>query len=200
MSRETAGTVTSLLWGPVVIVTAAHGEQRSGQVAISCIGASIVPGRPRVQASLWKLNLTHDLVALSGALALHTLRRDQVDLVKRFGLRSGRQVDKFAGLDWQPGPHHGAPILADCLGWVEGRVVNAMDGGDMTTFLVDLAEGDLIGSPADLMTWSYLHDHMDAELAEQNAARRARELDWNRSHLDQLAGPFYQPSTGAKLT
>ena len=198
MSRETAGTVTSLLWGPVVIVTAAYGEQRSGQVAISCIAASIVPGRPRVQASLWKLNLTHDLVAQSGALALHTLRRDQVELVKRFGLESGRQIDKLADLAWRPGQHQ-APILADCLGWIEGRVVNAMDGGDMTTFLVDITDGDLVGSPADLMTWSYLRDHMDPELAEQNAARRARELDWNRSHLDRLAGPFYQPATGAEL-
>lgn len=198
MSRQSAVGVTTQLWGPVVIVTAAHAGQRSGQVAISCISASIVPGRPRVQASLWRLNFTHDLVAQSGALALHTLRRDQMNLVKHFGLQSGRQADKFAGLDWRTGTT-GPPILADCQGWIEGRVVNAMNGGDMTTFLVDIVDGERRGDSGDLMTWDYLRDTMDKELAERNEARRAREEDWNRAHLDQLAGPFFQPPLGARI-
>lgn len=198
MSGESATGVTSLLWGPVVIVTAAHAGQLSGQVAISCISASIVPGRPRLLASLWKLNYTHDLVALSGVLALHTLRRRQTDLVKHFGLQSGRQVDKFAGLDWRPGAG-GAPILSDCHGWVEGRVVNALDGGDMTTYLVDVGDGERNEAADDLLTWGYLRNHLDPELAEGNEARRNREEPWNRAHLDQLGGPFYRPSTGARI-
>lgn len=198
MSAESAGPLASLLWGPVVLVTAAAGDRRSGQVAISCIAASIVPGRPRLLASLWRLNLTHDLVAESGALAVHTLRRDQIDLVKWFGLRSGRQVDKLAGREWRPG-RTGAPILADCLGWAEGRVVNAMAGGDMTVFLIDLIDGALGGPPDDLLTWAGLRERMDADLIEANEARRNRQYPWNRDHLDDIAGPIYRPPTGAAI-
>ncbi|HEX2171578.1 MAG TPA: flavin reductase family protein [Dehalococcoidia bacterium] len=196
MGQQEAMALTSLLWGPVVVVTSRHGERRSGQIAISCISASIVPGRPRVQASLWKLNLTHDLVVESGALALHILRRDQVDRVKHFGLQSGRQADKFADLAWQEGGT-GAPILTDSLGWLEGRVVNAMDGGDMTTFLVDITDGGLRGEAAALMTWEYLRNNMDDELKERNETRRRIEEAWNREHLDQFSGPFFKPQVGA---
>lgn len=196
MGRDQAMALTSLLWGPVVVVTSRHDDRQSGQIAISCISASIVPGRPRVQASLWKLNLTHDLVALSGTLAVHTLRRDQTELVKHFGLQSGRQADKLAGLAWRPG-ETGAPILEDCHGWLEGRVVNALDGGDMTTFLVDVTDGEVTGDAAGLMTWSYLRENMDDDLRERNEVRRRIEEAWNREHLDQLATPFYRPRTGA---
>ena len=62
-------------------VTAAFGGVRSGQIAVSVHGASIVPQRPRLTAALWKRNLTHDLVRDSGAFAVHLLSNDQDEVV-----------------------------------------------------------------------------------------------------------------------
>jgi flavin reductase (DIM6/NTAB) family NADH-FMN oxidoreductase RutF len=31
---------------------------------------------------------------------------------------------------WRPGPATGAPILNGCLGWVEARIEQELDGGD----------------------------------------------------------------------
>src|SRR5919106_1537579 len=69
-------------------------------------------------------------------LALHPVARGQEDWVRHFGFRSGREVDKFAGLAWEPG-RTGAPLLAEALGWLEGRVVDSLDCGDHTARLVE---------------------------------------------------------------
>src|SRR5215216_4460603 len=97
-TSQLAARFLSLLWTPLVAVTSVHEGVRSGQIAVSVHGASIVPQRPRLTAALWKGNLTRDLVAASGAFAVHLLRNDQDDLVYRLGLRSGRDGDKLAGL------------------------------------------------------------------------------------------------------
>jgi flavin reductase (DIM6/NTAB) family NADH-FMN oxidoreductase RutF len=81
-------------------------------------------------------NLTHELVERSGVLAVHPLARGQEEWVRHFAFQSGRTVDKFAGLAWQPG-ETGAPLLADAVGWLEGRVLDSMDCGDHTARLVD---------------------------------------------------------------
>src|SRR5437773_5551324 len=113
---QEAARALSLLWTPLVAVTAAQEGRRSGQVAVSVHGASIVPSRPRLTAALWKRNLTHDLVHASGAFAIHLLRDDQDELVYRLGLRSGHDGDKLGGLALSTG-ETGTPLLADCLAW-----------------------------------------------------------------------------------
>ena len=98
-----AARALSHLWTPLVAVTAAHAGTRSGQIAVSVHGASIVPQRPRLTAALWKRNLTHDLVQRSGIFAVHLLREDQGEVVYRLGLRSGRDEDKLAALPLHEG-------------------------------------------------------------------------------------------------
>src|SRR5581483_10284520 len=103
-----------LFWTPLVAVTAAHAGRRSGQIAVSVHGASIVPARPRLTAGLWKTNLTRHLVEAGGAFAVHVLRDDQDELVYYLGLQSGRDVDKLAALPHDTGVT-GVPLLRDCL-------------------------------------------------------------------------------------
>jgi flavin reductase (DIM6/NTAB) family NADH-FMN oxidoreductase RutF len=127
----------SWLWTPLVVVTSAFAGLRSGQVALSAHGASIVPSRPRLSIALWKDNFTCELVRESSACAIHLLRDSQDELVYHFGLQSGRTVDKFAGLDFRTGDG-GVPLLNRCLAVFECRVVNHMDGGDHVVFLADV--------------------------------------------------------------
>jgi flavin reductase (DIM6/NTAB) family NADH-FMN oxidoreductase RutF len=159
---DLAARALSLLWTPLVAVTAAHDGVRSGQIAVSVHGASIVPQRPRLTAALWKRNLTHDLVAASGTFAVHLLREDQDELVYRLGLRSGRDGDKLAGLALREGAT-GCPILADCLAVYECRVLNAMDGGDMTVFLGEVVAME--GQDGAPLWWRDLRPRMPADAA-----------------------------------
>ena len=161
-ASQAAARALSHLWTPLAAVTSAHEGVRSGQIAVSVHGASIVPQRPRLTAALWKRNLTHDLVAASGVFAVHLLREDQDELVYRLGLRSGRDGDKLAGLALREGVT-GCPILAECLAVYECRVLNAMDGGDMTVFLGEVVAMD--GRDGTPLWWRDLRPRMPAEQA-----------------------------------
>jgi flavin reductase (DIM6/NTAB) family NADH-FMN oxidoreductase RutF len=133
VSRE-LGAVFDRLDTTACVVTSAHEGRIAGCLVTYVTGASIDPARLLVLTS--HENLTHELVERSGVLAVHPLARGQEEWVRHFGFQSGREVDKFAGLAWQPG-ETGAPLLAEALGWVEGRVLDSMDCGDHTARLVE---------------------------------------------------------------
>ncbi len=90
----------------------------------------------RFIVATWQGSLTDELIARSGVLVLHVLGAEHAPLVDTFGKQAGRQVDKFANVAYRRGVT-GAPVLADCLGYVEGRAVCAMDCGDHTARLVE---------------------------------------------------------------
>ena len=174
----------SWLWTPLVVVTAAADGQRSGQVAVTAHGASIVAGRPRLSVALWKENLTHDLVAASGAFAVHLLRTDQDDAVYRFGLQSGRTEDKFSGIDHGIGVT-GAPLLDDCLAVFECRLVQQMDGGDHTAYLGDVVNSLSHGEGAPLW-WRDLRSRMPPEQLAIWEAKQAASVRLAMGTMDNL--------------
>lgn len=135
MSRE-LGAVLDRLDTTACVVTTAHEGRPAGCLVTYLTPASITADRPRLLVLTSHENLTHELVQRSGILAVHPLARDQEDWARRFGFQSGRDVDKFAGLDWQPGTT-GAPLLAGALGHLEGRVLASLDCGDHTARLVE---------------------------------------------------------------
>ena len=60
----------------------------------------------------------------------------------RFGLQSGRDVDKFAGLAFRTGAT-GSPLLPEALAWFDCRVESRMDSGDRTIYLAAVVDGRL---------------------------------------------------------
>ena len=134
--RNPAAPLLDRLDTTVCVLTTAHEGRPAGCIVTYVTPASLSVERPRVVVLTSHENLTHELLERSGVVALHPLARGQEDWLERFGFRSGRDVDKFAGLAWEPG-ETGAPLLAEALGWLEGRVLDAMDCGDHTARLVE---------------------------------------------------------------
>ncbi len=99
MDHEAIRRITSRFWGPVCAITAAHDGEAGGQIAVGVLSASILPEAPRVLIELWKANRTHDLIAASGAFAVHPLVKEHADLVRQLGFRSAHEgADKLDGL------------------------------------------------------------------------------------------------------
>ena len=121
------------------IVTARAGEHSSGLVATYVARVSLVPTLPRVTIALAKHHLTHELIERSGAFAMHLVGEDQLDWVWRFGIPSGREVDKFCSLTTTTGPS-GSPILSAAPAWLDCRVEARMDTGDRTVYLAEVLE------------------------------------------------------------
>ncbi|HJT36421.1 MAG TPA: flavin reductase family protein, partial [Pirellulales bacterium] len=121
------------------LVTAADGERRGGLIATFVCHASLVETLPRMLVALAKHHHTWQLVEASGAFGLHLLGREQLELVWRFGLQSGRDIDKFAGLATETSKT-GAPLLTDALGWLDCRVEARFDMGDRTIYVAEVVD------------------------------------------------------------
>ena len=122
---------------PMFIVTAAAGGERSGCLVGFATQASIHP--PRFLVGLSDKNRTHRVALEADTLAVHFVASRQEALAELFGGQTGDEVDKFAQVDWRPGPG-GAPVLADCPNWFAGRVLERTSFGDHTGFLLEPVE------------------------------------------------------------
>lgn len=160
------------LWSPLVAVTSNWRGKVNAQIAVSVGAASVVPEQPRVIVQIYKENYSWELLRKSGAFALNFLRPDQLHLIKAFGLVSGVDVDKLSEIAHRIGLT-GSPILKDCWGYLDCRVINAMDGGDMTCFLADVLDGETI-SEAEPLWWPQ--------------ARRVIPGEWNAQWEAKIAG------------
>jgi flavin reductase (DIM6/NTAB) family NADH-FMN oxidoreductase RutF len=120
------------------VVTARDGERRGGQLASWVLPATLVPDRPRAVVLLSPANHTHDLIRASGRFALSLLAEGQEALVPHFGLRSGRELDKLAGVALDPPSPAGLPLLAGSCGWAECGILDALDAGDRIIYLAEV--------------------------------------------------------------
>lgn len=123
---------------PMFVVTAADVEEVSGCLAGFVTQCSIDPVRYVICVS--KENHTFPVAARSAGLGLHLLGTDQRELAAAFGELTGDRTDKLAGVPWRPGVT-GAPLLADCAAWIEGRVLERWDVGDHVGHLVEPIAG-----------------------------------------------------------
>lgn len=109
---------------------------------------------PMVMVGVSPERHTHKMIMDSKIFAVIFLRKDQKGLVDRFKLKSGDKLDKFKGLEWEKGLT-GAPILKDCLGYVECRVRDRVSYGDHSLFVGEVAYEELV-NPGPLLLQSDL--------------------------------------------
>ena len=96
-----------------------------------------------VMVSIAPSRYSHDLIKKSGSFAINVLDRDQADLGKRFGFKSGRQVDKFAGLEWTAAAT-GAPILPQAYAYLDLKLKDTFPAGDHTLFVGEVVAAKIL--------------------------------------------------------
>ena len=106
-----------------------------------------------------KNNLTYEYVDKSGVLAISVLEQNDSEMVRTFGYKSGRSVDKFAGIEYITG-QNGCPILKTCVAYLEGRVLRdkITDVGTHSLFVIDVTAGTTISAEQPL-TYLYFREH-----------------------------------------
>jgi flavin reductase (DIM6/NTAB) family NADH-FMN oxidoreductase RutF len=128
----------SLLDYPLFIVTTAAGEERAGCLIGFASQVSIHP--PRFLACLSVKNHTYRVAVRASVLVVHLVPAQAGRLAVLFGGKTGDEVDKFAGCDWNPGPE-GVPVLSELENWFAGRILGRSDLGDHCGFLLEPIEG-----------------------------------------------------------
>jgi flavin reductase (DIM6/NTAB) family NADH-FMN oxidoreductase RutF len=122
--------VDPALW----LVTSAHGGDHGGLIATFVTNASLAPEEPRVVIGIAKHHFTWELIDRSKSFSLHLVDQTRVEWVRRFGLTSGRDSDKFVGLNPKTAAN-GCPLFTDAIFWSECNVEASFDIGDRTLFL-----------------------------------------------------------------
>ena len=142
----------SLSYGVFMLSTSYEGKI-NGCITNTCIQAASDPAR--VAISCINKNYTCELLKKSGVFALSIL--DQTcgfDLIRHFGMQSGRDVDKFEGMEL-PTDVNGLPYLdsVSCA-VLSCHVVDSTDLGSHTLFIAEIDDARrLSGKPP--MTYAY---------------------------------------------
>ncbi len=115
------------------------GEELNGFTASWVMQASFEP--PLVVNCVKRDSISHQMIKNGGVFALSFLENGQKDLAAQFFKQKRRVGNKFEDVEFYLGAATGCPIIQDSLGYVECRVVGAVEHGDHTVYV-----GEVIGA------------------------------------------------------
>lgn len=152
--NQDAGTALFKISYGLYIVTSVWGEKLNGQCCNSLFQITSQP--LQVAVGINKGNLTHRFILESGVFAATILGQDGHDLVRRFGYRSGRELDKLEGIAYSKGTVTGAPVLEGGIAYLECRVLKekCVDVGTHTLIVAEVVGGGVKAS-GEPMTYAY---------------------------------------------
>ncbi len=125
-------------YGLYVVTVAAGGEDHA-MTANWVTQAAFDP--PMVVVALENASKTLGMIRDARHFAVNVLLDGQRELAGKLGRTSEQAPQKLKGIKTKPAPVAGAPVIADCLGWVECRVVATLPSGDHTLVL-----GEVVGA------------------------------------------------------
>ena len=116
----------------VTVITTAAGEEMQGMTANAVTSLSLDP--VMLLVCVEKTTHTHGLLERSGAFAVNILGEHQETVSRLFAKKAEPEIGSLRGQRFRLG-ETGAPILEDCLAFLECRVEEVLDGGDHSIFL-----------------------------------------------------------------
>ncbi len=140
----------------VYIISSRKGDRFNGQIANTVFQITSDP--PTVAVSVNKQNLTHDFIENSKVFSISVLSKETpMPFIGLFGFKSGREIDKFSGMNFRVGDT-GAPIVLDnTAGYMECEVVSSSDVGTHTIFVGRVVGCEML-SDVPPMTYAYYRE------------------------------------------
>jgi len=137
------------------IVSSKKGERFNGQVANTVFQITSQP--PTIAVSINKNNLTYDYIKQSKVFTASILAQDTpLAFIGHFGFKSGRDIDKFKGINYKMGTTK-APVVTDhILAYLEARLLQEVDAGTHSIFIGEVVGAEVIGE-GEPMTYAYYH-------------------------------------------
>jgi flavin reductase (DIM6/NTAB) family NADH-FMN oxidoreductase RutF len=121
----------------IAVVTVKTKDRRNGMTAAWFTRVSHNP--PLVMVSVGRGRFTKKLLEESGYFCLNILAEGQIGLAKGFGLRSGKDADKFDGVGFYEGAT-GSPVLDGVAAHLECTIVGIDEDGDHVMFVGEVVE------------------------------------------------------------
>lgn len=162
----------------VYVVSTLDGERNTGCVANSIMQITSSPAT--IAVSMNHDNYTNSCIQSTGKFAVSILSEASApSLIGQFGFQSGKDVDKFDGIDFSV--KEGLPVLNDCCGYIVCKVIDKMETSTHTVFLGEVIDGDTMGS-APAMTYAYYHNVVKGK-SPKNAPTYIAEEDTSSKEI-----------------
>lgn len=148
-------TFNKIGYGVYVISSKQEGKFNA-QIANTVFQVTSQP--PTIAVSINKKNLTHEYIYQSQVFTVSILSRDTLlPFIGHFGFKSGREIDKFPGINYRIGATQAPIVLDNALAYLEAKVLQKVDVGTHTIFIGEVVAADIIkeGEP---LSYSYYHE------------------------------------------
>ena len=140
----------------VYVVSTLDGTRPTGCVANSIMQITSSPATFAV--SMNHDNYTNACIKKTGKFAISILsEQSNSDLIGIFGFQSGKDVNKFEGVD--AFEKEGLSIVSDSCGYIVCKVIDQMETSTHTVFLGEAVAADTL-KKEDPMTYAYYHKHV----------------------------------------
>jgi flavin reductase (DIM6/NTAB) family NADH-FMN oxidoreductase RutF len=116
----------------VSVIGSVKGEIVNAMTAAWVCRASIDP--PLVMVGIGFTRRSYPLIKESGVYTINVLQEGQIDVARHFGRTPEFGIDKFEEYPFEIG-ETGAPILKECLAFMECEVVSSFVTGDHEWFV-----------------------------------------------------------------
>ena len=178
------------------VVTSRMDGRSNGQVANALMQVCAEPAA--VAVCLNKKNLTHEYIRSSGVFTASVLsEQTPLPFIARFGFRSGRDVDKFEGLDAMTGST-GAPIVKDfCTAYLEAEVEREADAWTHTVFIGRVVATGILAEGVP-MSYAFYHDVKRGvtPMSAPNYVKHHKEEPEVSKYECTVCGYIYDPAAG----
>ena len=139
----------------IYIVSSKKEDQINGQIANTVFQITAEPAT--IAVSINKKNFTHDFITQSKVFAVSVLEQEvDMKFIGRFGFKSGRDEDKFEGVNYKIGVTGSPIIMENTIAYLEAEVIQAIDVGTHTLFVGKVVEAENI-KKAKPLTYDYYH-------------------------------------------
>ena len=141
------------------MVSSKFQDTKAGYIANTVFQVTANP--PKFGISCNKDNFTSEIIKKSGAFAFSVLgEQASTGLIGDFGYRSGRETDKFRGVNYFIG-ETGSPIITDsCVAWFDCKITDTFDVGTHLLFIGEAIASDLINLEIKPLTYNYYREVM----------------------------------------
>lgn len=138
------------------VVASKMDKKFNGQISNTVLQVTGDP--PEIISSINRSNLTYSYIQASKVFTATVLSTETpLTFIGTFGFKSGRDTDKFKGLNYKVGVT-GAPVVLDHgVAYIEAQVIGSLDCGPHTIFLGRVVDAQMIKEDAEPMTYDYYH-------------------------------------------
>ncbi len=137
------------------VVSSRKGDELNGQISNTVFQVASDP--PTIAVSICKENLTHGFITESKVFTASILSQDTpLSFIGHFGFKSGRDLDKFEGINYKTGETQAPVVIDNTLAYLEAKVLQEVDVGTHTIFVGELVGADVIRED-EPMTYAYYH-------------------------------------------